>query len=123
MKISLYLSVLLLALVIKIVTANVRLQRSPQQYCGSRLADIMKVLCKNKYNGPNGQKRNPIESDVWDYKDLEDYNAIDYPYQPKKEAMPFMPPRFQRAIKRSIIDECCHRPCYISELRTYCATQ
>lgn len=50
MKISLYLSLLFLALVIKIVTANVRLQRSPQQYCGSRLADIMKAICKSKYN-------------------------------------------------------------------------
>jgi hypothetical protein len=39
-----------MAMVIKIVTANVRLQRSPQQYCGSKLADIMRVLCKTKYN-------------------------------------------------------------------------
>lgn len=60
MKINRYLSVLLLALVIKIVTANVRLQRSPQHYCGSRLADIMMVVCKNKYNGPNEQKRSQI---------------------------------------------------------------
>lgn len=52
-----YLSVLLLALVIKIVTANVRLQRSPQHYCGSKLADIMKALCNTKYNVPKGQKR------------------------------------------------------------------
>lgn len=50
MKISIYLSVLLLALVIKIVSANVRLQRSPKQYCGSKLADIMKAICKGKYN-------------------------------------------------------------------------
>lgn len=50
MKISLYLSVLFMTLYIKIVTANVRLQRSPKQYCGSRLADIMKVICKSKYN-------------------------------------------------------------------------
>jgi len=60
MKISLYLNLLLLALVLKIVTANVRLQRSPQQYCGSKLADIMKALCKSNYNGPNLQKRSQI---------------------------------------------------------------
>lgn len=60
MKISLYLSVFLLALVIKIATANVGIQRSPQHYCGSKLADIMKILCKNKYNEPNGQKRSQI---------------------------------------------------------------
>lgn len=39
-----------MALVIKIVIANIRVQRSPQQYCGSRLADIMKAICKSKYN-------------------------------------------------------------------------
>lgn len=50
MKISIYLSVLLLAVVIKIVTANIRQQRSPKQYCGSQLADIMRALCKGKYN-------------------------------------------------------------------------
>lgn len=50
MKISIYLSVLLLAIVIKIVTANTRQQRSPEQYCGSKLADIMRALCKGKYN-------------------------------------------------------------------------
>ncbi|XP_003240930.1 bombyxin C-2-like [Acyrthosiphon pisum] len=122
MKISLYLNVLLLALMMTIVTANVRLQRSPQQYCGSRLADIMKVICKSNYNGPNLRKRSQIDSDVWDYKDLEDYNAIDYPYLPKKEAMSFMPSRLLRSFKRSIIDECCNRPCYLSELKTYCGS-
>lgn len=50
MKINISLSVLFMALVIETVTANVRLQRSPQQYCGSRLADIMKLLCKGRYN-------------------------------------------------------------------------
>lgn len=50
MKFSLYLSILIMTLVIKIVTANIRLQRSPHHYCGSRLADMMKVLCKSNYN-------------------------------------------------------------------------
>ncbi|XP_060859204.1 LOW QUALITY PROTEIN: bombyxin E-1-like [Metopolophium dirhodum] len=118
MKTSLYLNLLLLALVMKIVTANVRLQ-----YCGSKLADIMKALCKSNYNGPNLQKRSQVDSDVWDYKDLEDYNAIDYPYLPKKEAISFMPSRLLRSFKRSIIDECCDRPCYLSELKTYCGSQ
>lgn len=48
-----------MAMVIKMVTANVRLQRSPQQYCGSKLADIMRVLCKTKYNEKK-IKRNPM---------------------------------------------------------------
>jgi len=60
MKISLYLSVLLLALVVKIVTANVGLQHSPKNYCGSKLADIMMVVCKGNYNEPNLQKRSII---------------------------------------------------------------
>lgn len=60
MKISLSLSVLFLALVIEIVTANVRLQGQPQQYCGSRLADIMRLICKGKYNVQEGKKRSQI---------------------------------------------------------------
>ncbi|KAL5238461.1 hypothetical protein ACI65C_005871 [Semiaphis heraclei] len=123
MKISLYLSVFLLALVIKIATANVGIQRSPQHYCGSKLADIMKILCKNKYNEPNGQKRSQIDSDVWDYKDIEEYSAMDYPHLPKKIAMAFVPSRLFGPHKRSIIDECCRRPCYLAELKTYCASQ
>lgn len=47
MKIIFCLSVLLLVLVNKIVMANIRI---PQQYCGSRLADTMKLVCKSKYN-------------------------------------------------------------------------
>ncbi|KAE9526818.1 hypothetical protein AGLY_013466 [Aphis glycines] len=118
MKISVNLSILLLTLIIKIVIANANLQLPSRQYCGSSLANIMQIVCKNKYNGPShGKKRNEIDSDVLDYKDLEDYNAIDYPYQPRQEAMLFMPTRIVRSSKRTIIDECCRRPCLISELK------
>ncbi|XP_025404763.1 bombyxin A-3 homolog [Sipha flava] len=120
MKISLYLSLLFMAMVIKIVTANVRLQRSPQQYCGSKLADIMRVLCKTKYNEKK-IKRSQMDSEIWDYNDLEDYNAIDYPYRSKQDAMTFMPTRLLRGGKSRIIDECCRKPCYLSELQGYCA--
>lgn len=54
-----------MALVIKIITANVRLQRSPQQYCGSRLADIMKVICKSKYNNAQN-KRSQMGKSIMD---------------------------------------------------------
>lgn len=53
MKISLYLGVLFLTIVIKIVTADVSDSREPnsaQQYCGSKLADIMSIICKGHYN-------------------------------------------------------------------------
>jgi len=62
------------------------------------------------------------DSDIWDYKDLENYNAIDYyPYQPKQEAvMSFIPTRLLRSPKARIIDECCYKPCYLSELQSYC---
>jgi len=63
MKISLYLILLVLAIVIKIVTADLKLP--PQQYCGSRLADIMQVVCKHKYNGPPiGQKRSEMGKSI-----------------------------------------------------------
>lgn len=52
MNIKSYISVLCLTLVVEIIMANnIRLKRSPQQkYCGSRLADMLKILCKGKYN-------------------------------------------------------------------------
>lgn len=65
MKISVHLSILLFTLVIKIVIANANLQLPPQQYCGSSLANIMQIVCKNKYNGPShGKKRNEIGKSI-----------------------------------------------------------
>jgi len=64
MKINLYLNVLFLALFIQLVTANVRLQRSAQQYCGSKLADMMKVICKGKYYSKRNQIGMFIKNDV-----------------------------------------------------------
>lgn len=63
------------------------------------------------------------DSDVWDNKDVEDYNAIDYPYayQPKQEAMSFLPLRLLRSPRGRIIDECCNKPCLLTELQSYCA--
>lgn len=58
MKIGIYLTVIFLALVINNITANIRLQRSPQHYCGSRLADMMRLLCNGVYNEQN--KRNQM---------------------------------------------------------------
>lgn len=55
-----------MVMIIKIVTANVRLQRSPQQYCGSKLADIMAVLCQTKYREDGKPKRNQI-GEIYNY--------------------------------------------------------
>lgn len=52
---------------------------------------------------------------------MEDYNSIDYPYEFKQAAWSFMPLRLQRSSKSSIIQECCFKPCYMSELKGYCA--
>lgn len=58
--------------------------------------------------------------EVLDYKDLaQDYNDVDYPYRTKREAMSYTP--YSRTKKSRIIDECCHKPCDINELRGYCA--
>lgn len=50
---------------------------------------------------------------MWGYKDLEE-NSI----RPKIEAMSIIPSRSQRGFK--IIEECCYKPCYLSELQAYC---
>lgn len=64
MKISLYLGVLFLALVIKIDTADVGLPNSVIQYCGSGLADIMRGICNGLYNE---RKRNLIGKFIKNY--------------------------------------------------------
>lgn len=43
-----HLAVLLLVLVVDIVMAQHN-SSSAQRYCGSKLADVLKVLCKTKY--------------------------------------------------------------------------
>lgn len=59
---------------------------------------------------------------MMDYNDVDDYyNANDYPHRPRQEALSFMPPRFLRSSRPRIIDECCNKPCYITELQSYCA--
>lgn len=58
MKIKLYLNVFFLVFIGKIVTANIPIERSsPMQYCGSKLADIMRYICGGIYN--EHRKRNP----------------------------------------------------------------
>lgn len=59
MKTGLCVRVLFVAFLVETtVHGNVRLlQRSPQQYCGSRLADMMKLICQSKYNEG---KRSPM---------------------------------------------------------------
>lgn len=62
-----------------------------------------------------------LDSENWNFKELEDYNTIDYPlFRSKQEAISFMPPRVLRS-RSKITDECCDKPCYLSELRSYCA--
>lgn len=62
-----------------------------------------------------------IDLENWSTNELEDINTFDYPYyQSKQEVMPYMPPSLLRS-KKGITDECCDKPCGVSELRTYCA--
>ncbi|XP_050435788.1 LIRP-like [Adelges cooleyi] len=113
MKISLYLSLLSVVLIFKIVSANQRLQ-----YCGSRLADVLSTLCHGQYNEKS--KRNQLDSDMWDYKELEDYNEIYYPFRSKRDAMSFITYKQPTSKNNKIIEECCIKPCDMSEIKSYC---
>jgi len=60
-----------------------------------------------------------IDLENWNTNELED--TIDYPYyRSTRDAMSFMPPSLLRS-KKKITDECCEKPCHVSELRGYCA--
>lgn len=62
------------------------------------------------------------DTEIMDYKDLDEYNSIDYPFRSERDVKSFIPARSLRVPKKAkIIEECCLKPCFISELQTYCA--
>lgn len=62
-----------------------------------------------------------IDLEIPDYRDSDDYiEVIDYPLRFKRETKSFIPLSIRSSSKPKIVDECCKKPCYLSELRSYC---
>lgn len=56
-----------------------------------------------------------------DYTQLQTDDAMDYPYKSNENLIAFIPSRLTRSSVTKIVDECCRKPCDISELLGYCA--
>ncbi|XP_018572613.1 LIRP-like [Anoplophora glabripennis] len=88
------------------------------RYCGSHLTNTLSMVCRGRYPSydkksyGDGFSYNEYEGD---YNDISD-NDVDFPFLSKEYSRFFVPQK----IRRGIVDECCHKPCSINELRNYC---
>lgn len=55
------------------------------------------------------------------YTQLQDYDAMDYPYRSNENAIAFITSRLTRSPKIKITEECCNKGCNIYELLGYYA--
>uniref|UniRef100_A0A8C1WI06 Insulin n=2 Tax=Cyprinus carpio TaxID=7962 RepID=A0A8C1WI06_CYPCA len=99
---------LLFLLAVSSVNAN---PGAPQHLCGSHLVDALYLVC-----GPTGFFYNP-KRDVVDPllgflppKSPQETEVADFAFKDHAELIR----------KRSINEECCHKPCSIFELQNYC---
>ncbi|XP_050521226.1 insulin-like isoform X2 [Daktulosphaira vitifoliae] len=119
MRIFWIISFLTLTSVFQFLVVNAMTQKftTPIQYCGSKLADIARLVCRGHYTN----KRSQIGLETWEFKEPEDYS--EFPLRSKRDAMSFIP--FSRSLRKvkeeNIVGECCAKPCYISEIKSYCA--
>ncbi|XP_045479306.1 insulin-like [Harmonia axyridis] len=88
--------------------------------CGSRLVDTLAIVCNYHYNSPVNKK-----SVKWNLEEASDYsddyntNALTAPgyHWLDNDLNLFIPVRHQRGI----VEECCKKPCSLSELKSYCS--
>ncbi|KAL2094254.1 hypothetical protein ACEWY4_008973 [Coilia grayii] len=88
---------------------------SAQHLCGSHLVDALYLVCGDQgflYN-PKPQKRevDPLQGFL-PPKAGQENEVAEYPYKDMGEAI----------VKRGIVEQCCHQPCNILELQSYCSS-
>ncbi|XP_074100144.1 insulin-like peptide 2 isoform X1 [Cotesia typhae] len=85
-------------------------------YCGKRLSNALQIFCNGVYNSMFKKSGFEMEMDDYPY-------AYDYPLRSRASANAMMGrfggARFRRQ-SRGVHDECCVKPCSISELMSYC---
>nr|QBS36241.1 insulin-like peptide 3 [Chrysopa pallens] len=99
-------------------------QYFPQRkLCGKSLADTLQWACDGAYNAM--YKKSENDQDYLYQSDQEDLSSVEFvpstfPFRTRKAAASMNPKNFRR-FTRGIIAECCHKPCSLGELKTYCA--
>ncbi|KAF8774717.1 Bombyxin B-9 like protein [Argiope bruennichi] len=74
--------------------------------CGRSLSELLSFVCHGNYNEPSGTKRSDHEL-IFDDKIV---RPVEYILDR------------QLRVQRGVADECCHRPCSFSTLRSYCGS-
>lgn len=98
-------------------------KRNSNRYCGPILSDMLAIVCDGIYNEKKYQKS--YESDLDEeygfgqQQPYLDIARLPFPYRTRPNAAALLSGSFRR-YTRGVTDECCKKPCTISELRTYC---
>ncbi|GIX90422.1 ilGF domain-containing protein [Caerostris extrusa] len=71
---------------------------STVQACGKSLSELLSLVCEGIYNEPEKRSFTHNNDGLFQTEDF------------------FLPMR----LSRGVADECCHRPCSFSTLRSYC---
>ncbi|XP_044736019.1 LIRP-like [Chrysoperla carnea] len=106
-----------------IISAPGRMKRT-RRLCGTVLANTIQLVCRGSGTVPVYKKSDSTE---YEYQEDDDNSigTVDFDIKPvfpfrSKMNAEAMYPRIFRRPRRSIIDECCRKPCTIDELRQYC---
>ncbi|XP_011300351.1 LIRP isoform X2 [Fopius arisanus] len=87
-----------------------------RKYCGKHLSNALQLICDGIYNPMFKKSGQEMEMDDYPY-------AYDYPFRTRASANAMMGRfggvRFRRQ-SRGVHDECCVKPCSMSELMSYC---
>ncbi|XP_066516627.1 insulin [Hoplias malabaricus] len=87
---------------------------TPQHLCGSHLVEALYLVCgpSGFFYNPNGQSKRE-EDPLLGFLPPKSGQEGDFAEYPYKEHMELI-------VKRGIVEQCCHKPCSIFDLQTYC---
>ncbi|CAD7088272.1 unnamed protein product [Hermetia illucens] len=106
------------ALLIIGLIAILATEATSKRFCGRELADTLRTLCKNNYNG-FGRLTAPLQGSY--NAQIEDHSVYEYQSIPfiSKLTGGVLSPRVRRK-RHGVSDECCKKPCTYKELSNYC---
>ncbi|XP_012159441.1 LIRP [Ceratitis capitata] len=115
-----------------LTTLLVCVQRSAceQSVCGPALDSVLSTICENGFNTKFKKSlewddlgKNDLDKNYLDTKDLDDEMIFPYaafPFLAKIHGGQVDTVAKSRRRREGVYDECCRKPCKMSELRAYC---
>ncbi|XP_072930571.1 bombyxin A-3 homolog [Epargyreus clarus] len=93
-----------------VMTTAITTDEGPRTYCGRMLASAQSLYCDSLEDTP--QKKYLKYPSIESGKDMWDWLAKRFSYAMSSAA------RSKRIA--GLVKECCHKPCYVSQLLSYC---